>query len=454
MNTIPDEPAAPLDVAGGSAGGERIRWGRVAAWASWDWGSAAFNAVITTFVFAPYLANAVATTNAPEGAPSGQVWLGISTAVTGVVIALLAPILGHRADAGGHRKRNLGIWTGLTVACMGLMFFVKDDYSYLLLGLVLLGVANVFSEIAGVSYNAMVTQVSTPRTVGRVSGYGWGAGYVGGIFLLLILYVGVIAPETGWFGASDVDGHRYRLVALLSAVWFALFALPLFLAVPEKPAVEGVRVKVGIIESYRILLRDIARLWRTDRNAVYFLGASALFRDGLAAVFTFGAVLAVTVFGLPQGDVLIFGVAANVVAAAGAFAGGILEDRIGPKVVIMVSLVGLVVTAAVLLFVTSTAVFWVLGLALCLWVGPAQASARSFLAQVAPKGHEGQMFGLYTTSGRAVSFLAPALVAGFSFLGGDRLGIIGIILVLVAGATALTFVRPPARRAEADSTEA
>ena len=99
--------------------------------------------------------------------------------------------------------------------------------------------------------------------------------------------------------------------------------------------------------------------------------------------------------------------------------------------------------AAILLFVHSTSVFWVLGLALCLWVGPAQASARSFLAQVAPKGHEGQMFGLYTTSGRAVSFLAPALVAAFSALGGDRLGIVGIIVVLVVGATALIRVRPP-----------
>lgn len=421
----------------------RTPWGRVAAWASWDWGSAAFNAVITTFVFATYLADSVAVNGAPEGAPSGQTWLGISTAITGVIVALLAPVLGHRADAGGHRKRNLAIWTALTIACMALMFLVKDNYSYLLLGLVLLGAANVFSEIAGVSYNAMVTQVSTPATVGRVSGFGWGAGYVGGIFLLLILYVGVIAPEVGWFGVTSDEGLRYRLVALLAAGWFALFALPLFLAVPERRATAQVADKVGIIESYRILFRDIARLWRTDRNAVHFLIASAFFRDGLSAVFTFGAVLAVTVFGIAPEQVLIFGVAANVVAAAGAFLGGLLEDKVGPKVIIMISLIGLITTAAILLFVHSTSVFWVLGLALCLWVGPAQASARSFLAQVAPKGHEGQMFGLYTTSGRAVSFLAPALVAVFSSLGGDRLGIVGIIVVLVVGTVALIRVRPP-----------
>lgn len=439
---------------GPSVAEERIPRRRVVAWASWDWGLASFNAVITTFVFGPYLAKAVAGTNAPPGAWSGQVWLGIATAIAGLCIALLAPVLGQRADAGGHRKRNLAIWSALITACMVGMFWVRDDFSYLWLGLVLLGLGNIFSEIASVSFNAMLHQVSTPATVGRVSGFGWGAGYVGGIFLLLMLYLGVIQPDVGWFGATDEGGYRYRLVALLSAVWFAVFALPLFFAVPEVSA-SGPRQRTSLLESFRTLFRDLRELWRSDRNSVFFLGASALFRDGLAAVFSFGAVLAVTVFGLEQSQVLIFGVAANVVAAGGAFLGGLLEDRLGPKTIIIVSLAGLVVTASVLLFVHSTTVFWVLGLALCLWVGPAQSSSRSFLAQVSPEGREGQMFGLYATTGRAVSFLAPAMVAGFSLLGGDRLGIVGIILTLLLGLGAVSLVKPPrrwleARRARAD----
>src|SRR5699024_7019849 len=205
------------------------------------------------------------------------------------------------------------------------------------------------------------------------------------------------------------------------------------------------RERTSLPESYRILFRDLRDLWRSDRNSVFFLGASALFRDGLAAVFSFGAVLAVTVFGLEQSQVLVFGVAAKVVAAAGAFLGGLLEDRLGPKTLIIVSLVRLVATASVLLLVHSTTVFWVLGLALCLWVGPAQSSSRSFLAQVSPEGREGQMFGLYATTGRAVSFLAPAMVAGFSLLGGDRLGIVGIILTLLLGLGAVSLVKPPRR---------
>jgi len=144
-------------------------------------------------------------------------------------------------------------------------------------------------------------------------------------------------------------------------------------------------------------------------------------------------------------------VVANVVAALGALGLGVVEDRVGPKRVIMISLVGLLVSCTVLLFVTGTTMFWIFGLLLCLWVGPAQASSRSFLAQVAPPGREGEMFGLYATTGRAASFLAPGLFALFSGLFSDRVGILGIALVLLAGALALTRVSSPGRSAIAAS---
>jgi UMF1 family MFS transporter len=177
---------------------------------------------------------------------------------------------------------------------------------------------------------------------------------------------------------------------------------------------------------------------------VYFLGASALFRDGLAAVFTFGAVLAVTVYGIAEDDVLLFGIAANVVAAAGAFAGGFLDDRIGPKLVIVGSLAAMIAVGLALLGLSGPVAFWVFGLALATFVGPAQSSSRTFLARLAPPGREGQLFGLYATTGRAVSFLAPTLVGLFTFLfASDRAGIVGIVLVLAAGLLALLPVRSP-----------
>ncbi len=428
-----------------SAFADRVNVRRVAGWALWDWGSSAFNAVATTFVFATYLAKGVATTDPPAGAMSGAFWIGVGSACGGLLIALLAPVLGSRADAGGHRRRNLGIFTGLVVLCMYAMFFVQQDYSYLFLGILLINVGSVFAEIAGVSYNAMLSQVSTPDTAGRISGIGWASGYVGGIALLLICFVGLISPEVGWFGVTSENGLNVRVTMLVAATWFALFAIPLFLSVPEV-AKDPTAQRLGVLASYRKVVSDVVALWHSDRNAFRFLIASALYRDGLAAVFTFGAVLAATVWGLSSSQVIIFGVAANVVAAVGAALGGLFDDKIGPRTIVVISLIGLIFSATVMFFVQSTTGFWVFGLMLCLWVGPAQSSSRVIMSRVAPPGREGQMFGLYATTGRAVSFLAPALFAVFTGLSGqDRTGILAIALVLAIGFVAMLFVKAPAK---------
>lgn len=439
MTTQSDPPAPVLTADVPPAAMRR----RVLAWGLWDWGSAAYNAVITTFVFGPYVVQGVVGDARPGGL-SGNTWFGISGAVAGLAIALIAPVMGQRADAGGRRRRSLAIWTGLVIATMLALFTIKDDPVYLWAALVLLALGSIFAEFAGVSYNAMLPQVSTPATIGRVSGFGWSMGYFGGIFLLLICFVGFIAPDVGWFGVTREEGLAFRAVAVFAAVWFAVFAVPVLLVVPENPPGPKQR-RVSFWASYKILISDIVALWRGERNALGFLVASALYRDGLAAVFTYGAILAVSVYGLASDSVLIFGIVANVTAALGALAMGLVEDRIGPKKVILISLAGLIGTAAVLLFARGTTMFWIFGLILTLWVGPAQASSRAFLARLAPVGREGQMFGLYATTGRAASFLAPALFALFSGLFSDRAGIIGIALVLLAGAVVLVFVKPPPR---------
>ena len=416
----------------------------VFAWGLWDWGSASWNAVITSFVFGPYIVRGVVGEATPGGL-TANTWLGISTAAAGLLIALIAPVTGQRSDAGGHRKRSLAIWTGLVVATMIALFTVKNEPSYLWIALVLLAAGAVFQEFAGVSYNAMLPQVSTPATVGRVSGLGWSMGYFGGIVLLLVAYVGFIAPDVGWFGVTSEGGLNIRVVALFSAAWFAIFALPVLFAVPEKPPGPA-RRRVSFFASYPLLLEDVKSLFHRDRNSVRFLIASALYRDGLTAVFAFGAILAVSVYGMDVDTVLIFGVVANVVAALGSLFLGRIEDRVGPKRIIMISLIGLISTCLILLFAQGTTMFWIFGLILCLWVGPAQSSSRSFLAQVAPAGREGEMFGLYATTGRAASFLAPALFALFSGLFSDRVGIVGIALVLVVGMVALIGVKSPPRQ--------
>ena len=415
----------------------------VVSWASWDWGSAAFNAVMVTFIYSVYLVESVGE-DLPGDTPTST-WFSAAMAVAGVVIAVLAPVQGRRADAKGARRKSLIAWTLVTIALMVGQFFVRDDASWFWPGVIMLAVAAVTFEFAEVSYFAQLRQVSTPDNVGRVSGFGWSAGYFGGIFLLLICYVGFISGEGGMLGLPTDDGMNIRLVALLSAGWFLIFALPAFLRVPEIPAQPN--EDSGYAQSYRRLFSEIRELWHADRRTIKFLVAQAIFRDGLAGVFSFGAILAVTVYGLSAADVLLFGVAANVVAALGSLAAGFIDDRLGPRPVIMWSLGLMVAVAVALLFVDGPAWFWPLGLALCLFVGPAQAASRSFLARVAPEGREGQMFGLYITTGRAVSWMSPAAFAIFTWaFGTDRAGIAGIALVLGIGMIVFALVpREPAR---------
>ncbi|MGA9870498.1 MAG: MFS transporter [Rhodococcus sp. (in: high G+C Gram-positive bacteria)] len=422
---------------------------QVFAWGIWDWGSAAFNAVILTFVYSVYLTDAVG--DDLPGSISATSWFSWAIGLAGVVIAVTAPISGQRFDAKGRRKRSLALLTALTVATMAGLFFVVDDYHYLWLGLVLLAAGSILFELAGIPYNAMLRQVSTPDNIGRVSGFGWAMGYFGGIVLLLICYFGFITGDgdtRGLFGITTDGGLNIRLVAVVAAVWFAVSAIPVLLTVPELPtlAADPRAGQAGVIESYRVLVRDLRELWIADRRTVHFLVASALFRDGLAGVFTFGAVLAVSVYGIGTADVLLFGVAANVFAGLGAVTAGRFDDRLGPKPVIVFSLAAMIVAGAVLLIVSGPVMFWIFGLVLCLFVGPAQSSSRTYLARLAPPGREGQFFGLYATTGRAVSFLAPTLFGLFVFLfDSDRAGIGGLLVVLAIGLGALLPVKSPDR---------
>jgi len=406
--------------------------GHVVAWAFWDWGSAAFNAVVTTFVFTVYITGSAF---GDKDVISAQ--LGWALAIAGFLIAVLAPVTGQRSDTSGRRKFWLGVNTFIVVGLTAAMFFVEASPAFLLLGLFLVAAGNVFFEFAGVNYNAMLAQVSTPRTIGKVSGFGWGMGYLGGIVLLLIVYFGFIKPEVGLFGVTSENGLAVRVTMLISAAWFGLFALPVLLRVPEyrtPPAAE--RDRVGFFRSYAVLGHDIARLWQSSRQTVYFLIASAVFRDGLAGVFTFGGVLAASVFGFSPGEVIIFAIAANVVAGIATIISGSLDDRLGSKPIIVTALVGLIVCGGLVFFLHDGGqiVFWTAGLALTLFVGPAQSASRTFLARLIPAGREGEVFGLYATTGRAASFLAPTAFALMVTIFGETYwGILGIVLVLLLG---------------------
>ena len=320
----------------------------------------------------------------------------------------------------------LAVLTGMVVLLTSAMSLIRDDYHYLWPGLALLACAAACSELATVPYNAMLRQLSTPETSGRISGFGWGMGYFGSVVLLLLVYLSFISGDgdtRGLLGLPVADGQNVRAAMLLAAAWFALFALPVFIVVPHpKPGPEDKRKAFGFFGAYRELWAEVVGEWRRDRNIVYYLLASAVFRDGLAGVFAFGAVLGVSVYGISNADVLLFGASASVIAAIGALLGGLVDDRLGSKPVIVGSLVSMIAVGLALILLYGPVAFWICGLLLCLFIGPTQSSARTLMLRMSVDGKEGVAFGLYTTTGRAVSFLAPSLISAVHRLVRHRAG--------------------------------
>ena len=428
------------------------------AWALWDWGTQPWSSVVTTFVFSVYLVGAAfGSANRTAAVQS------ICMTIAGVVVALTAPVLGQSADRSGRTMRNLRWLTWILAILTATLFFVRPQPQYLWLGFGLLGLGTIVSEIAAVNYNAELHRVAGARNIGTISGFGWGMGYLGGIVALLLLFFAFIAPQRGLFGVTSADGMNVRVAMLVCALWTVVFTIPIFRALKDPPGVAP-GARIGVLASYRRLGATLAQLWRTDRPLVYFLVSSALFRDGLNGVFAFGGVLATNTFGFSSSEVIVFGAAANIVAGLATIASGLADDRLGPKPVIVGSLVGLLVTGSAIFAFhgAGKGFFWVFGLVLCVFVGPAQSASRSYLARLVPEERSGEMFGLYATTGRVASPLSPFLFGVFVGLGAlvtgqsntQYWGIIGILIVLLAGLVTMIPITPTRRSATASTQTA
>jgi UMF1 family MFS transporter len=422
---------------------------RVFAWAFWDWATQPFNTVLLTFVWVPsYLTSTFfidpeVVGTAGEEAALGQLAsnLGYGITIAGLLIALLAPVMGQRADRAGRQKLQLFIFTALLIVAQFGLVFVQPGAEWFWMGVALIAIGSVFGEIAGVNYNALLISVSTPKTIGKVSGLGWGFGYLGGIVALTIV-VGLILG-----GVLDGEsGTTFQLIAFGATIWTIIFVIPIFLSVPEPPKLTTAP-KVGFFRSYVELVRSIVRLYKETRPTFWFLLASAVYRDGLSAVFTFGSVIAGIVFGFGFTDLVIFGIALNIVAGVSTILAGRLDDRFGPKRVILISVFGLVACTLIVFFFADlgAGLFWAVGIVLAAFVGPAQAASRSFLARVTPAGREGEVFGLYATTGRAAGWMASLLWGVFIVAAGSQTlyGILGISIVLLVGGVMLLFVKAP-----------
>ena len=423
---------------------------KVAAWALWDCGSTGLNAIVATFVFSVYLTGTVGVGLPGDTSPAS--WLGRALTISGLAVALLAPLTGVVVQVPRRRRVALTVLTALAVSFTALMVFIRADPGYLAPGLALLALTAACGDLASVPYNAMLRQLSTPQTAGRISGLGWAAGYTGSVVLLLLIYTGFImgdGPTRGLLHVGVADGWNVRCAMLMAACWLSVLALPLlWTAHTLTGGSDGIVASPGMFGAYRQLWSDLREEWARDRNFVYYLVVSAVFRDGLAGIFAFGAVLGVSVYGLSQGSVLIFGIVASTCAAVGAVLGGRLDDRVGAKPVIVFSLTALLLVGLALLVSSGPAAFWACGLGLALLVGPTQSAARTLLLRMTSAGKEGVAFGLYTMTGRAAAFVAPWLFFVFvDIFHADRAGLAGVLLVVAAGLVGMLLVRVDGRGA-------
>ena len=416
------------------------------SWAMWDWASQAFPTVVTSFIFGRYITD---TAFAPAGLSEGEAeqytgfWLGVSGIIAGVLIALIAPIVGRRADTSGRKKMWLMINTWLFAGTIGLMFFVQPSNDFFFFGLTLLAVGGIFFEFATVNYNSMLNEVARPKERGKVSQFGWGLGYMGGIVLLVMALWIIQFGGAELLGIPDSDALSVRVVMIISMFWVLIFSIPLMLNVPEAKAIPGAE-KEKVLAAYGNLFRSLARMNKENPNLLKFLIASAVYRDGLNGVFAYGAVLGGLAFGLGLTEIIIFGIAANIVAGFGAFVGSFFEDRIGSRKVVFVSLAGVMLGGlGVFVFASAgTIAFFGFGLFLCTFVGPAQAASRTMMSRLSADDKQGEAFGLYATTGRAVSFLAPAAWTLFVGLFTPLWGIIGLMSILLIGFVLLMSVKP------------
>lgn len=438
----------------------------VFGWVLFDWAAQPYFSLITTFVFAPYFATHVAATPA-----KGQEMWGYATAAAGLIIAIMSPVLGAIADAGGRRKPWIAAFGALLVIGASIMWIGKPgDPSVILPLLIAFGIATVGVEFATVFNNAMMPTLVPPEKIGRLSGTGWATGYIGGI-LSLVLVLGFLAANadtgktlfgfTPLFGLDPAMHEGDRITGPLTGLWFMIFVLPMFLFTPDtvakKPALGAVR------EGLRELRETLASLPGNPRMAT-FLIANMVYTDALVALFAFGGIYAAGTFGWHTIQIGTFGILLAFSGTIGAWLGGKLDDMFGPKKVIAGAMLILLAAIGAILSIDRDTLFFVikvappvpggglfaapaekaylvLGFLIGMAAGPLQAASRTLLIRLAPKDRITQYFGLFALSGKVTSFMAPLAVSVVTgLMASQKAGMAVLIVFFLAGLALLSRV--------------
>ena len=449
---------------------ERARRLGIGGWMLFDWAAQPFFTVVTTFIFGPYLVSRLA-----ADPVSGQAAWSYTLTIAGVAIALLAPVMGSIADASGRRKPWIGVFAVVKIAALAALWHAAPG-SGLGFAMTMIVLATVAAEFSIVFNDSMMPRLVPPAETGRISNIAWGLGYLGGMIVLIAMVAFLAAdPGTGKTAAGldpllpldAAKGEDARITGPISALWYLVFILPMFLFTPDQerglPIVAAIRTGLADLGH---TLRDLRR----KPGILRFLIARMIYQDGVNGLLALGGTFAAGMFAWRTMELGIYGIILNVVAIGGCLYASRLDARLGSKAVVVASLVCLVTATLGIvstgpgftlfglislptedtggLFGTAAEKAYILyGLLIGVAFGPVQASARSYLAQSVPPEEAGRYFGLYALSGRATSFLAPLSVGLITTATGSaRIGMAALIVFLAVGLALLLRTPYPADR--------
>jgi len=431
---------------------------RIWGWFFFDWASQPYNTLLITFIFAPYVKELMG-----DGSAAQSAW-GFGIGAAGVVIALLAPVLGALADLSGNRLRWIWFFSLLYVVGAAGLWFAAPGHFNLLLTLLLFAIGMIGMEFATIFTNSMLPDLGNREEIGRISGNGWAFGYLGGL-LALILMLGFFAESAatgktflGLAPALGLDaGAREgtRFVGPLTAIWYALFMIPFFLWVRDPAPRKAPRG--AVLSALRDVARTVRSLPRTPSLFAY-LGSSMFYRDALNGMYTFGGIYAAGVLNWSVVDTGIFGILAIIFGAIFAWIGGHADTRFGPKPVITACILVLTLVAIAIVFVSPTSVFglavpegsalpdiafYAVGATIGAAGGVIQSASRTMMVRQANPERMTEAFGLYALAGKATSFLAPLAIGAATLASGSQqIGVTPLIALFLIGLVLLRWVKP------------
>ncbi|MTJ03671.1 MAG: MFS transporter [Sediminimonas qiaohouensis] len=430
---------------------------RIWGWFFFDWASQPYNTLLLTFIFAPYIKELMA-----DGTAAQSAW-GFGIGAAGVIIALLAPILGALADISGNRLRWIWLFSGAYVVGSFALWWAAPGNFNLYITLVFFAIGMIGMEFATIFTNSMLPDLGTKQEIGRISGNGWAFGYLGGLVSLVIMLVFLAeSADTGKtlvgldpaFGLDPEAREGTRAVGPLTAIWYAAFMIPFFLWVRDPKPTKAPKgaVKKALLE----VLVTLRKLPQTPSLFAY-LGSSMFYRDALNGMYVFGGIYAAGVLDWTVVDTGIFGILAIISGALFAWVGGHADERFGPKPVITFCILVLTFVALSIVFVSREGVygipvasssivpdvtFYLLGATIGAAGGIIQAASRSMMVRQANPDRMAEAFGLYALAGKATSFIAPLSIGVMtSWTQSQQLGVTPLVVLFLLGLFLLWWVK-------------